>query len=184
MPDPHPASLQPLRDDLHRLCLSLPEKTFGMLAEGVGMSCTLMGQDAAGELSATVYTLDDVQEAIRMARQDLTEGHYADSRMHALAKHPGDSSVTHGPGVLDDALARASLELGDTAKTKELAQKQLAANTDTTSWNYGTIIHEANSTLGRAALRDGDRKLTGLHQQKPDQWRAEVRAGRVPDFMP
>lgn len=165
----------------------------------------------------------------------------------ALKKHPGDSSLTHGLGVLDDALARASLELGDTTKAKELAQKQLAANTDTTNWNYGNIIHDANSTLGRAALRDGDKKLAAgfLHkagatpgspqlnsfgpdwtlaremieagetqavldyfdlvekfwvnrkssassaakladrrQQKLDQWRAEVRAGKVPDFMP
>ena len=76
----------------------------------------------------------------------------------ALKKHPGDTSLTHGLGGLDDALARASLELGDTAKAKELATKQLVANTDTKSWNYGNIIHEANCTLGRAALRDGDKK--------------------------
>jgi hypothetical protein len=166
---------------------------------------------------------------------------------NALQKHPGNASLTYGISSVNEALAAASLGAGDGAKAKEIALQQLAANTNTTDWNYGNVIHNANSTLGRAALREGDKKaaaeflkkagatpgspqlnsfgpdwilaremieagetqavldyldlvekfwvsrknpkspaakLADSHQQKLDQWRAEVREGKLPDFRP
>lgn len=36
------------------------------------------------------------------------------------------------------------------------ARQLLAKNTDTTDWNYGNIIHDANQVLGLAALANKD----------------------------
>lgn len=75
----------------------------------------------------------------------------------ALRKKPGDESLTHQAGEITGALALANLETGETTEAKKLARQRLAANTDAKDWNHGNVIHDANSLLGRAALRDGDK---------------------------
>lgn len=204
---------------------------------------------------AMIYKSDERRAQTLKSEERRT--HFAQCRDHllraqtlledALKKHPGHASLTYGLSAVNEVLAVASLGAGDGAKAKEIALQQLAANTNTTDWNYGNIIHSANSTLGRAALREGDKNtaaeflkkagatpgspqlnsfgpdwtfaremieagetqpaldyldlvekfwvsreppqspaanLADTHQQKLDQWRAEVRAGKVPDFQP
>ena len=75
----------------------------------------------------------------------------------AVQKNPGDESLPHQAGEIKGALALASLETGEGAEAKKLAQQRLAANTDPKDWNHGNVIHDANALLGRAALRDGDK---------------------------
>ncbi len=61
-----------------------------------------------------------------------------------------------GLNNLNGAIALASLESGDVDVARKNAEKMLVKNTDTSSWNYGNVINEANTILGRVALREGD----------------------------
>ncbi len=76
----------------------------------------------------------------------------------AKKKYPADATLSAQADELRGNLALAQLETGDTPAVKLSAQKQLSANTDAKSWNYGNVIHEANSLLGRAALKEGDKR--------------------------
>jgi hypothetical protein len=57
---------------------------------------------------------------------------------------------------LKNDFAVATLEAGQLEAAKQRATEALAANTDTTNWDYGNVVHEMNQVLGRAALRAGD----------------------------
>jgi hypothetical protein len=74
----------------------------------------------------------------------------------ALKNAPADKRLAETVVALKGDLALAALEGGrlDTARTH--ATEALAANTNVKSWNYGNIVHEMNSVLGRAALRGGN----------------------------
>jgi hypothetical protein len=89
----------------------------------------------------------------------------------AIQKHPENAMLRTEIEQLEAGLASASLEAGDLKVARQLAEKQLAANTDTKSWNYGNIIHNANCVLGRASLRSGDKKTATEYLLK---------AGRTP----
>lgn len=52
--------------------------------------------------------------------------------------------------------AFASLEAGKLTAAKDLAEEALKNDTNTSSWDYGNVIHWANTVLGRAALREDD----------------------------
>ncbi len=53
-------------------------------------------------------------------------------------------------------LAVAAFETGDLGAAKQYAEQWLQGNTDTKSWDYGNVVHDANQILGRVALREGD----------------------------
>ena len=61
-----------------------------------------------------------------------------------------------GLNQLTAAIALASFESGGVDVARKNAEKMLEKNTDTISWNYGNVINEANTILGRVALREGD----------------------------
>ena len=76
----------------------------------------------------------------------------------AQKKYPADANFPGLEDMLRRSLALAQLETGDTAAVKLSAQKMLSANKDVKSWDYGNVIHDANSLLGRAALKEGDKR--------------------------
>lgn len=57
--------------------------------------------------------------------------------------------------LLDDQAAMA-MELDELELAKKTAEEMLTLNTDLKSWNYGNVIHRANTILGRVALRRND----------------------------
>ena len=61
-------------------------------------------------------------------------------------------------GTLRDDVAFAAMGAGDFVRAKQLAKEMLINNVDTMSFNYGNIIHNANTLLGRVALRENDLK--------------------------
>ncbi len=73
--------------------------------------------------------------------------------------------------ILQEYLALATLEAGETATAKRHASESLKNNTDSKSWNYGNIIHNANETLGLLALREG---------KVPEAKRYLLKAGQTP----
>ncbi len=70
---------------------------------------------------------------------------------------------------LQGDLALAALEAGETATAKRRARELLKNNTDSKSWNYGNIIHDANEILGRLALREGKVAEAKRHLLKAGQ---------------
>jgi hypothetical protein len=82
-----------------------------------------------------------------------------DASVAALKKEPNVHLQEVLP-CLQLNLALAALEAGDTELAKKHATETLNKNadpkkTDPKNLNYGNIIHDANQTLGRVALRDG-----------------------------
>lgn len=63
-------------------------------------------------------------------------------------------------------MALAFLESGELSSAKELAEESLVNNVDTHSWNYGNVIHKANTILGRVALRKNNLKKAKEHLLK------------------
>lgn len=74
---------------------------------------------------------------------------------------PQDRSQQQGSGpgyeMLQnlEAKAKAALKAGNNRAASKYASELLKKNTDTTSWNYGNVIHSANQVLGLAALAEG-----------------------------
>jgi hypothetical protein len=89
------------------------------------------------------YTLAYLQEALDMARK-------------IPAVDPNQA------GRQDDTLqllkdkAAVAMELDELELAKQTAEEMLTLNTDIKSWNYGNVIHRANTILGRVALRRDD----------------------------
>jgi len=77
-----------------------------------------------------------------------------DVAVEALKNTPDERLQEVLPGLQID-LALAALESGETELAKKHAAETLRQNTDGKNWNYGNIIHNANQTLGRCALREG-----------------------------
>lgn len=56
-------------------------------------------------------------------------------------------------------VAIASLEAGELSSAKLLAKEILSNNLDTNSWNYGNVIHKANTILGRIAIQENNLEM-------------------------
>ena len=68
---------------------------------------------------------------------------------------PDNKELQFGLIQLGEDVALASLEAGlDFAAVKSFAEATLAKNKDTQSWNYGNIIFNEHTLLGRVALRE------------------------------
>lgn len=65
--------------------------------------------------------------------------------------------------MLKENIAFAAMGAGDYKKVKQLANELLINNVDTLSFNYGNTIHEANTLLGRVALREDDIKKAKVY---------------------
>jgi hypothetical protein len=74
----------------------------------------------------------------------------------ALEEAPGEARLQFALSCVRGPLAVAAMETGDLATAKQYADQWLQGNTDTKSWNYGNVVHDANQILGRVALREGD----------------------------
>ena len=61
-------------------------------------------------------------------------------------------------GILRDDVAFAAMGAGDFEKAKQIAKEMLMNNVDSLSFNYGNTIHNANTLLGRVAIRENDLK--------------------------
>jgi formylglycine-generating enzyme required for sulfatase activity len=82
----------------------------------------------------------------------------------ALEADPQNRQLKHNLGTLDEGLALAYVESGTrTKEARALAEAVLAANTVTNDWNYGNIIYDMHSLLGRIALREGDMAAAKRH---------------------
>lgn len=74
----------------------------------------------------------------------------------ALEANPKNRELKDNLGTLDVGLALAYVESGTrTKEARTIAEAVLASNT-VTNWNYGNLIYDIHSLLGRIALREGD----------------------------
>lgn len=74
-----------------------------------------------------------------------------------------DLSYPHAVEELTSAVADAALESGKLDEAKAAAEKLLKNNTATKDWNYGNLVHEGHSVLGRVAIRQGDMASARRH---------------------
>jgi hypothetical protein len=63
-----------------------------------------------------------------------------------------------------------------------LAREMIEAGETQAVLDYFDLVEKF--WVNRKTSSSSAAKLADRHQQKLDQWRAEVRAGKVPDFMP
>ena len=93
------------------------------------------------------YTLAYLQEA-------------ADINQTILKSDPNRESHEYPPAVFQahllSSIALTAVETGDLSLSKQISEELLKENKDPNSWNYGNVIHEANTILGRVALRQND----------------------------
>jgi hypothetical protein len=75
-----------------------------------------------------------------------------------IRRRPDDPFLKFEQDVLNDNLSVAALEAGHLDLATALAQAILEGNTNRTEWSYGNKIFNANTVLGRVALRKGDRE--------------------------
>ena len=95
-----------------------------------------------------------------------------DTLAQAAEANPQDTNLQHYLNKIITNISLALLEAGlDLAEVKSCAEAALANNKDTQSWNYGNIIYDQHSLLGRVALREG--KLDEAKKQL-------LAAGRTP----
>jgi len=84
---------------------------------------------------------------------------------------PKDDTVREALELARQGFVAACLEAGRNLDDAQVAARQLLAHTRTNGWNYGNVVYETHSALGRIALRKGDRATA----------RQELRAaGRTP----
>jgi len=88
------------------------------------------------------YTLAYLQEALEMTQKALVGDPNQPQREYILL-------------LLDDKAAMA-MELDELELAKQTTEEMLTLNTDLESWNYGNVIHKANTILGCVALRRDD----------------------------
>ncbi len=99
---------------------------------------TALSQDE--KIMRYLYTFAYLQEATELLQATSNpEPNQADSI--ALLKSP---------------MAFAALEIGELNLSRKIAKEILLDNNDPCSWNYGNVIHEANTILGRVSLREND----------------------------
>lgn len=101
---------------------------------------------------ATVYA--QAIEYLTAARMTVSNALQADGQNRTLKDYVG---------TLDLGLALAYVESGTRLKeARALAEAALATNT-VTNWNYGNLIYNMHSLLGRIALREGNATLAKKH---------------------
>jgi hypothetical protein len=84
---------------------------------------------------------------------------------------PEDEELRQMLEVARQSFGAACVEAGRNLDEAEAITRQMLASTPTTNWNYGNVVYDAHSVLGRIALRHGDRETA----------RKELRAaGRTP----
>ncbi len=88
-----------------------------------------------------LYTFAYLQEAYLALLQTIS----------IIEPNQRDSSM---PIMLHTPMALTAMEIGELALSKQIAEEMLLNNNDPNSWNYGNVIHEANTLLGRIALKD------------------------------
>jgi len=59
-------------------------------------------------------------------------------------------------GTLKEDIAFAAMGAGELDMAKQMANELLVNNTDTLSFNYGNIVYNGNTILGRVALKEDD----------------------------
>jgi hypothetical protein len=75
-----------------------------------------------------------------------------------MRRRPADQFLRFEQDTLNGNLAVAALEAGQLTLANALAVLILEGNTNRTEWTYGNKIYDANTILGRVALRKGDRE--------------------------
>jgi hypothetical protein len=84
---------------------------------------------------------------------------------------PEDEELRQMLEAARQSFGAACVEAGRNLDEAEAITRQMLASTPTTNWNYGNVVYDAHSVLGRIALRHGDRETA----------RKELRAaGRTP----
>ncbi|MFZ4526803.1 MAG: hypothetical protein ACOYOE_15075 [Chlorobium sp.] len=130
---------------------------------------TFLQAYAFGSEHARAWTLPpaDRAEVYTRAIEYLTAARETVSR--ALQAKPGNRELKGNLGTLDAGLALAYVESGTRAKeARAIAETLLASNT-VTNWNYGNVIYEMHSLLGRIALREGDMAAARRHLAESGQ---------------
>lgn len=56
--------------------------------------------------------------------------------------------------LMAETAMEIAMEMGELELSKQIAEEMLVNNNDRNSWNYGNVIHKANTLLGRIALSD------------------------------
>ena len=79
-----------------------------------------------------------------------------DTLIQFIKDSPYDKELQNNLNQIEKDFAFASLEAGLNFSTiKSIAETMLIKNTDSNAWNYGNIIFDAHTLLGRLALREG-----------------------------
>ncbi|VGO19901.1 hypothetical protein [Pontiella sulfatireligans] len=111
------------------------------------------------KFSQTRFEARQLDNAGRTARYRASLNYLKPARdtlARAVEANPEDKELQHFPNEIKTYISLATLEAGlDLADIKSDAEAALANNTDTQSWNYGNIIYDQHSLLGRVALREG-----------------------------
>lgn len=103
------------------------------------------------------------QERYRYALGYLQE--FSQSRQSAIKANPDKPALKRVSDRLNGSIALAALESGELDIAKKLGEEMLKNNTDTNSRNYGygDVICDANTVLGRVALRKDDLKAATMY---------------------
>ena len=131
--------------------------------EPAGRWATFLQAYAFGFEHARAWRLPPASraEVYTRAIEYLTAARETVSR--ALQAKPGNRELTGNLGTLDAGLALAYVESGTQAKeARAIAETLLASNT-VTNWNYGNVIYDMHSLLGRIALGEGDMAAARRH---------------------
>ena len=89
-----------------------------------------------------LYTLAYLMEAVDIMNTTSasdTDPNQKDNEYARMLQHP---------------MALAAMEAGEWDLSKHIAAILLLNNNDPNSWNYGNVIHKANTVLGQVALRE------------------------------
>lgn len=79
-----------------------------------------------------------------------------DSLALSIKAEPDDKKLQYSLNQMGEHVALASLEAGlDFVAVKSFAEATLAKNKDAKSWNYGNMIFNGHTLLGRVAHREG-----------------------------
>jgi hypothetical protein len=132
--------------DIPLLLAALKKNPKGPWAGYITTKATLE-QSSAGRASGEART--------NLFRQTLS--YLAPARAILADVLVGDEEVQYHHDRLLGIMAKAALESGSNlGEVKGAAQEMLANNTNANSWNYGNVIYDGNTLLGRVAVREGD----------------------------
>jgi hypothetical protein len=88
--------------------------------------------------------------------QYLTESRITLESVKLADNEENENILNYYRGMLNENIAFAAMGAGLYDKVKQLANDMLINNVDSLSFNYGNTIHEANTLLGRVALKEND----------------------------